>query len=213
MDMGIKNKFIALWRQYFNNAELPITFYYSEYEGHAELIKPGSIARCIIGAMVEVRKGRSLSFDAEAIGCPGGRKYLGYSETIRPGFEYFLSCGIPGKMEGERYKKSPELVKEIMQGWPNFKAPAPHIIFKRWDNLEKEDDPEVVTFFATSDVLSGLFTLATTMSPTRMVYSHQWAPAVLPSFHTLTWKRNLSIQGPPSGCSTHRHGLTWLKMY
>lgn len=34
---------------------------------------------------------------------------------IRPDFEYFLSCGIPGKMEGEPDKKSPELVKEIMQ--------------------------------------------------------------------------------------------------
>jgi len=30
-----------------------------------------------------------------------------------PHFEYFLSCGIPGKLEGERYKKSPELVKEF----------------------------------------------------------------------------------------------------
>lgn len=76
-----------------------------------------------------------------------------------PDFEYFLSCGIPGKMEGERYKKSPELVKEIVKNWPNFKAPAPLIIFKRWDNLEKEDNPEVVIFFAQPDVLSGLFTL------------------------------------------------------
>lgn len=28
-----------------------------------------------------------------------------------PNFEYFLSCGIPGKLEGERYKKTPELVR------------------------------------------------------------------------------------------------------
>ena len=159
MDMEIKNKFMTLWRKYFNAAELPITFYYSEREGHAEKVKPGSIARCVIGAMVEVRKGRSLSFNAGAVGCPGGRKYLGFAETIRPDFEYFISCGIPGKIEGERYKKSPALVKEIMQEWPDFKAPASYIIFKRWDNLEKEDNPEVVIFFATPDVLSGLFTL------------------------------------------------------
>jgi len=24
---------------------------------------------------------------------------------------YFLSCGLPGTVEGERYKKSPELVR------------------------------------------------------------------------------------------------------
>jgi hypothetical protein len=33
-------------------------------------------------------------------------------------------------------------------------------MFKRWDNLEKEDNPEVVIFFAQPNVLSGLFTLA-----------------------------------------------------
>ena len=159
MDMKIKGKFIRLWRKYFNNAELPITFYYSDNAGETEMVKPGSVARCVIGALVEVRKGRSFSFNANSIGCFGGRKYLGFAESIRPDFEYFLSCGIPGKMEGERYKKAPELVKETMKNWPNFKAPAPFAIFKKWDNLEKEDNPEVVIFFAQPDVLSGLFTL------------------------------------------------------
>ena len=31
--------------------------------------------------------------------------YLGFSEKVRPNFEFFLSCGIQGKFEGERYKK------------------------------------------------------------------------------------------------------------
>jgi len=156
--MEIKTRFITLWRNYFNNAELPITFYYSD-KAQAELVKPGSVARCVIGALVEVRNGRSFSFNADSVGCFGGRRYLGFAESIRLDFEYFLSCGIPGKMEGERYKKSPELVKEIMRNWPNFRAPAPFVIFKKWDNLEVEDNPEVVTFFARPDVLSGLFTL------------------------------------------------------
>lgn len=160
MDMGIKDKFIGLWTKYFNNAELPVIFYYSDNGKQGELVKPGSVARCVIGALAEVRKGHSFSFNTDSIGCPGGRRYLGFTETIMPNFEYFLSCGIPSKMEGERYKKSPELVKKIVKNWPNFKAPAPYIIFKRWDNLEKEDNPEVVIFFTQPDVLSGLFTLA-----------------------------------------------------
>ena len=159
MDMGIKDRFTTLWRKYFHNAELPITFYYSHRDGLAELVKPGSVARCVIGALVEVRKGCSFSFNTNSVGCFGGRRYLGFAEGLTPDFEYFLSCGIPGKMEGERYKKSPELVKEIMENQPDFKAPAPFIIFKRWDNLAKEDNPEVVIFFAQADVLSGLFTL------------------------------------------------------
>jgi uncharacterized protein (DUF169 family) len=159
MDMKIKDKFIELNKKYFNNAELPITFYYSDTGEQAELVRPGSVSRCVIGALAEVRKGCSFSFNADSIGCPGGRRYLGFDERLGPGFEYFLSCGIPGRMEGERYKKSPELVREIMKNWPTLRASRPFVVFKRWDNLSQEDDPEVVIFFAQPDVLAGLFTL------------------------------------------------------
>lgn len=160
MDLELKENIIKLWKKYFNNAELPITFYYTDEEGQAEIAKPGSIPRCIIGALSNVRKGKSYSFDAGSIGCFGGKRYLGFAEKIRPNFEYFLSCGIPGELEGERYKKSPDIVKELIKKQPVFKAPARYIVFKRWDMLEASDKPEVVIFFARPDVLSGLFTLA-----------------------------------------------------
>lgn len=160
MDMKIKEKFSVLWSKYFDGAELPLTFYYTDEEGHAELVKPNSGPRCVIGAVASARKGESFCFDAESIGCFGGRRYLGFAEKIMPNFEYFLSCGISGKLRGERYKKSPELVKEAMRYAPKFKAPARFIVFKRWDKLEKSDDPEVAIFFAQPDVLSGLFTLS-----------------------------------------------------
>ena len=160
MDMNVKQKFLTLWRKYFNDAELPITFYYTDEAGHGELVKLGSVHRCVIGALVKVREGKSLAFDVDGVGCPGGKRYLGFNEDLMPEFEYFLSCGIPGKLEGERYKKTPEMVKETMKGWPVFKAPGRFIVFKRWDMLEEADNPEVVISFARSDVLSGLFTLA-----------------------------------------------------
>jgi uncharacterized protein (DUF169 family) len=159
MDIELKEMFIELWKKYFNKAELPITFYYTNEEGHAELVKPGSVPRCVIGAIQKVRKGKSMCFDVESIGCFGGKRYLGFAEKLRPNFEYFLSCGIPGEMEGERYKKSPELVKELMKNQPVFKAPAKYIVLKRWDMLEECDNPDVVIFFARPDVISGLFTL------------------------------------------------------
>lgn len=160
MDIKIKAKFSTLWKKYFNNAALPITFYYTNENGHAKPVKPDLVPRCIIGALSNVRKGRSYCFNADSIRCFGGKRYLGFAEKITPNFEYFLSCGIPGKLEGERYKKSPELVKETIKYSPVFKAPAKFIVFKRWDMLEKSDDPEVVIFFAQPDILSGLFTLA-----------------------------------------------------
>lgn len=160
MDMELKDKFILLWRKYFNKAELPVTFYYTDEVGSVTLIKSGSVNRCVIGALSKVRKGESLCLDADSIGCPGGKRYLGFNEEIMPDFKYFLSCGIPGKLEGERYKKSPELVEAVMKNWPVFKAPGKYMIFKRWDMLEEIDKPEVAIFFAQPDVLSGLFTLA-----------------------------------------------------
>jgi uncharacterized protein (DUF169 family) len=114
----------------------------------------------VISALSLVRKGKAFCFDAESIACFGGKRYLGFSEEVRPDFDYFLSCGIPGKVEGERYKKTPELVAQSVKLAPRFKAPAKFIVFKRWDSLEKQDEPDVVIFFATPDVISGLFTLA-----------------------------------------------------
>jgi len=160
LDLEFRDRFCALWKKHFDDAELPIAFYYTNEEKHADLVKPGSMPRCVIGALANVRKGDSLCFNAESIGCFGGRRYLGFSEIVMPNFEYFLSCGIPGKLEGERYKKSPAIVKEAMKNTPSFRAPAKYVVFKRWDKLERLDEPEVVVFFAQPDVLSGLFTLA-----------------------------------------------------
>ncbi len=160
MDIQIKDKLSTLWRKYFNNAELPITFYYTGEEGHAELVKPKTLPNCIIGALAGVREGNSYCFNVDSVGCFGGKRYLGFTPEVSANFEYFLSYGIPGKLRGERYKKSPELVKEMQKHATAFKAPAPFAVFKRWDKLEASDSPEVIIFFARPDVLSGLFTLA-----------------------------------------------------
>jgi hypothetical protein len=160
MEISIKQRFSDLWTEYFPGADLPIIFFYTDREDVGEMLKPTKTHRCIIGDLAKVIRGKSLRFAIDNIGCAGGIRYLGFTKDIRPYFEYFLSCGIPGKLEGERYKKSPELVKEVMEVQPWTAAPAKYIVFKRWDKIEPEDDPAVVIFFATPDVLSGLFTLA-----------------------------------------------------
>ncbi len=71
MDVALKEKLNGIWRKYFNNAELPISFYYTDEKGHAERVKPGSVPACLIGALAEVRNGRSICFDVDSIGCPG----------------------------------------------------------------------------------------------------------------------------------------------
>jgi uncharacterized protein (DUF169 family) len=160
MDMGLKERFAARWKKYFGSNELPIVFYYSdEVKGVSPVTRPTG-HRCIMGDIAKIRRGESLYFQTETVGCYGGRRYLGFSDEVMPNFEYFLSCGIEGELEGERYKKTPEIVREMMQTVPMPKAPARFIVFKRWDRLQEQDEPEVVVFFAHADVLSGLFTLA-----------------------------------------------------
>jgi hypothetical protein len=157
MEAGFQQLFIEQWDRYFPGASLPITFYYSD---NNEGLPRTAGGHCVIHELERVREGSSIALNDSSIGCLGGKNFLGFATGMRPNFKYFLSCGIPGKMEGERYKATPELVEEQMIGQQPLPAPAKYILFKRWDKLSASDQPLVVIFFARPDVLSGLFTLA-----------------------------------------------------
>jgi len=159
MEAELRDQFIARWRQYFGEAELPIACYYTDREDTAPAADIPTGHCCVIGALAEVRHGHARRFDGDSVGCWGGKRYFGFTQALSPTFDYFLSCGLPGQMEGERYKKSPELVRAFVERAPRFTAPARFLVFKRWDRLETEEVPEVVIFFARAEVLSGLFTL------------------------------------------------------
>ncbi len=117
MDTEFKQRFNDIWHKYFPGADLPIVFYYTDEEDRGELVQPPKGHRCVICELAKVRNGQSLCFDVDSVGCGGGKRYLGFVQTMRPNFEYFLSCGIPDEMEGERYKKSPGLVREQWKMW------------------------------------------------------------------------------------------------
>lgn len=156
MEKILKERFILLWQKYFPNAELPLTFQYSDDTMGTEEEKPVSGHRCIFAQLAKVRRGDSICMQEESVCCGGGKRYLGFSQKMFPEFEYFLSHDKAG--EGERYKRTPELVNECMKQF----SPLPvkkNIIFKRWDRLDEQDTPLAVVFFATPDVVSGLFTL------------------------------------------------------
>ena len=159
MDIRLKETFLQQWKKFFGNAELPIVFYYTDEDSNAEYVGKTEKWSCFIGQLAKVRKGKSLAFDKDAVGCTGGKRYLGFSKKLRPGFEYFLSCGN-AEIEGERYLQSPEKVKKFLKNVEWIPAKANKIVFKRWDKIKEGDNPEVVIFFAKPDVLSGLFTLA-----------------------------------------------------
>lgn len=160
MKAQFKEFFAGQWKKYFGNSELPICYYYTDEARREDLDGSAGEARCLIDNLNRVRQGLPFVYDAETPGCPGGKRFCGFDTDLRPEMKYFLSYGIPGKMEGERYKKSPELVEEFMMSNPPIEAPGKYLVFKRWDRVAEEEEPVTVVFFAKPDVLSGLFTLA-----------------------------------------------------
>jgi uncharacterized protein (DUF169 family) len=160
MTIEFRQQFISRWNQYFPGADLPIALFYSDELHGVEEARKYSGQHCMIADISGVFRGKATAFSDDNIGCGGGKRYCGFSDGLRPGFEFFLSYGIPGKMEGERYKKDPETVKTMMGSVPAAKAPAKYLIAKRFDQLEENDEPQIIVFFATPDVLAGLFTLA-----------------------------------------------------
>jgi hypothetical protein len=160
MDTAIRDQFAERWQKYCPGAELPITFEIGEGDTTAEKAKTPGVWRCIICDLARVRKGTSLVFDRTSVTCGGGLFYLGYDTQRSEHFRYFLSSGKPGMVEGERYKKTPEIVDEFDARHVSLPAGDRCYTFRRWDKLLPEDNPDVVIFFARPEVLSALFTLA-----------------------------------------------------
>ena len=157
MDSLFISGFIRDWEEYFPGENLPITFEFSPDLGGVTKAMTPKGWRCFVCDLKKVRSGRDLAFDGESISCRGGRRYCGYDHKQPADFRYFLSSGIEGKVEGERYKRTPEIVDQ----WQDDLQPIPnagqYLLFKRWDNLGEDDNPSVVIFFARPEVLSGLF--------------------------------------------------------
>lgn len=160
MDIELRDKFTGLWRDYFEGSDLPVTFGIGKDTGTVKKAPVPKGWRCLVCDLARIRKGIALSFDQESLSCSGAKYYLGYSMERAPEFRHFLSSGKPGVVEGERYKRSPEIVDEMDRYRGHIPAEGMCYTFKRWDQLTDHDSPEVIIFFARPEVLSGLFTLA-----------------------------------------------------
>ncbi len=160
MNKQFQKEFQSKWEKYFPGVELPVAYFYADEVTAQDRADSQDEEHCVIASFQRVRQGHTFVYGPDSPGCKGWRRYTGFSQTLRPQFEYFLSCGIPGEIEGERYKKSPDLVDAYLKTHPPFQAPGRFLVFKRWDKLAENDQPFAVIFFAAADVLSGLFALA-----------------------------------------------------
>ena len=139
--------FINNYREAFGQqTELPIAFWYSDRpEAPTE-----KVSGCFFKSMAQVRSGKTISLNAETIGCGGGKFYTGFTD---------MPEHVPGFVSlKEKYKKTPEMVVNFIQEIQVPKAEKAWLHFTRIDNLASFDKAEGILFLATPDVLAGLTT-------------------------------------------------------
>lgn len=141
--------FIQNFREAFGeSAELPLVFWYSDQpEGETEKING-----CFFKGMKAVRDGAIISLNAENIGCGGGKFYTGFTEMPER-VPTFVSLK-------ERYKQTPEMVKDFIEQVGVPRAEKKYLHFARIDKVESLEEKEGVMFIANPDMLSGLTTWA-----------------------------------------------------
>lgn len=116
---------------------------------------------CVMGYIWRARQKKTAAyFDGERQGCLGGAFYLGYLKPQLEVIAHYVSTGIPGVMEGERYLPTPADVRRFFDTVDPRPAPARFCVFKPLSLLAAEEVPEVVVFFARPEVITGLHFLA-----------------------------------------------------
>lgn len=130
-----KQEFQFKWEKYFPGVELPVAYFYTDEVSALDRADSQDEEHCVVASFQRVRQGHTFVYGEDSPGCKGWRRYTRFSQSLRPQFEFFLSCGIPREIEGERVKKSPDLVDSYLKSHPAFQAPGHFLVFKRWDNL------------------------------------------------------------------------------
>ncbi len=133
-----------------------------EKSGKVDWPALNSARSCVIGLIWRARKKRGVAyFDREHFGCLGGAFYLGYMESQLDSIAHYVSSGVPGQMEGEKYLASPQVTRQFFDTLNPRPAPAKYCVFKPISLFQENEDPELVIFFVRPEVMSGLFTIAT----------------------------------------------------
>lgn len=168
----------------------PVALYWSDDKPENALQFEEGGWGCVMFLVVAAAKGKTAVLDRDTCGCVGGAVGMGFGNRYLdfPGgvecFHHFLSSGNEGWEKGreeirklaafaprkefldhfahgEGYKKTPELVKDMVDGMPMFEIPKRYVLFRPLAETASGAEPPVsVTFLADADQLAGLVVLA-----------------------------------------------------
>lgn len=141
--------FITRYREAFGEqAPLPLLFFYSD----TPLAETEKTNGCFFKRLDDVRKGMPASLNAENITCGGGKLYTGFAP---------MHERIPGFVSlKEKYKQTPEQVTDYIHRLDIRPATGAYLNFVRIDQAKSLAQMEGLLFYATPDMLSGLFAWA-----------------------------------------------------
>jgi hypothetical protein len=144
---------------------------------------------CVMALLASASKGKVVAFARDTFGCVGGGVGLGFGNQYinfpggEHGFCNFLADGndktaqgisIADAMaaagarpefcnhflHGERYRKTPELVRQFLSLLPIMDIPTKYVVFKPLAAVTPDERPVSVTMFVTPDQLSATVILA-----------------------------------------------------
>ena len=142
------------------NMEMPLGIYYTDVQPAEAVTVAQGKPECIINVM---RKSRAQNvpafFSADTPACMGGWTYLGFSNENRDKIANFVTTGLSGR-GGERYMPDPASMYRLFDDMDLQKAPCRYCVVKPLHLFHGGEQPDVVTFFARAERLTGLCHLA-----------------------------------------------------
>jgi len=133
--------------------------------------KPGRMG-CVAAMLLAAADGRTVFFDRDTFGCPGGGAGLGFGDCYtRMHFpiDRLLSTGgqaplpngqVYDMREGERFHRSPEITKRWLAEYPFREIPTAYVVAKPLAQVSPDESVALVHWHVNPDQLSALVTLA-----------------------------------------------------
>lgn len=186
----------------------PVAVLFSDEKSDGATQFVEGMSSCVMFLFASATRGKTVVFDRESFGCPGGGVGLGFGNTYlshfpggMSGFCGFLSNGnesdpagkaigegmktggaperfVTEFLQGERYKKRPELVKDFVAALPITEVPAKYVVMKPLSQVDLDkEEPVSVTCLVNPDQLSALVILANYDRPDLENVAVPWAAA------------------------------------
>jgi len=148
----------------------PVAVYFTDLKPEEALQFEEGKRGCVAAMLITSAKGKTVVFDKNTYGCPGGGVGLCFGDVFtkeNTPIECRLSTGdealaTTGKAiavslgKGERFFASPELAGKWRASFPYVEMPNKYVVFKPLSITDETNPPDLVHIFANPDQLSAL---------------------------------------------------------